>query len=80
MPGPEYRRQRLLRAAELLRAAKIATLSDLAISHWVEIGRRHVLEVLNLDTKHSTQAEFVSPLDVPSYAEFVEAVMTRCRV
>lgn len=79
MMGPEYRRRRLLHAAELLRVAKVSSLRDLAISCWVE-SRTHVIEILNTETHRSARAEHVSPLDVPTYAEFVEAVMSRCRV
>ncbi len=87
MIGPEYKRSRLMKAAELLRAAKVQSFRDLAISCWVE-ERQHVVEVLNCDKDlrkpgglpFSARMTFTSPLDVPSYAEFIEAVMSRCRV
>ncbi len=81
--GPEYKRARMLAAAELLRAVKVSHIHDLALSHWCEVrkGKKwHVLEVLNTETRRSVTVSLKSPLDVPAYAEFAEAVMLRCRV
>lgn len=80
MIGPEYKRKRLLGGAELLRLAKISSVNDLAVSYWLEGPQRYAVEVLNLETKRSSRVVLTSPLDVPSYAEFVEAVRSRCRV
>ncbi len=79
MNGPEYKRSRLLCGAELIRRAKISSVRDLAVSFWKQ-KTEHVIEVLNLETGQSARRTLASPLDVPSYGELVEAVMTRCRV
>jgi hypothetical protein len=79
MPGPEYRRARMLQAAELLRKVKLAGPRHLAVSHWLE-QRQHVIEVQNLETGVSARLTALSPLDIPTYGEIVETLLLRCRV
>lgn len=77
--GPEYKRARMLRAAELSRSIGLSSPREVALSYWVE-ERRHVFELLNRDTGKSARMELTSALDVPTYAEVIETVLLRCRV
>ncbi len=81
MIGAEYVRTRMQVAASLLRRTKVSSVIHLALSYWTEDGRKtHVVECLNRESRVAAIARLNSPLDVPTYAEFVEAIMVRRKV
>lgn len=76
----EYERQRMLRAAEMLRATKLRELEQLVVCYQTADAGGHTVELVNRATKASERMTFVSALDVPSYTDFIESVVLKNRV
>lgn len=80
MRGPEYQRGRLLRAASMLRKVQVDSTRHLRVVYSSAPERAFAVELVNTETQASTRLTAPSCLDLPTFAEFVEAVMTRLRV